>query len=187
MRYLVIEPHADDAFLSLGGHIEMWVKRGDKVTIMTVFGGTRKRAADSKAYAQAVGADYYPFHAVEDKRDKLTDCEYKDLHETIGMFADNQTLTLLPLGIKHPEHLLVSRLHTGFDTLHYLDQPYAQTQSNTAEVNDAIGGMLVRSFLQPHARKYRHIPLFKDQAKFFHFNPAEKLKGNIEMLLEVVV
>ncbi len=47
--------------------------------------------------------------------------------------------------------------------------------------------MLVRSFLQPHARKYRHIPLFKDQSKFFHFNPAEKLKGNVEMLLEVVV
>ncbi len=187
MKYLVIEPHADDAFLSLGGHIEGWKKRGDGVTILTVFGGTRKRAADAQAYAAAVDAFAFQMPFVEDKRDSLTDCENKDLHDMIDMLADKDTLTLLPLGIKHPEHLLISRLHTGFDTLHYLDQPYAQTQSNTAEVNDAIGAMLVRSFLQPHARKYRHIPLFKDQSKFFHFNPAEKLKGNVEMLLEVVV
>ena len=56
MHRVVLEPHSDDAFLSLHNTIRNWLKIGDSVTIITVLSGTRKRADDAAKYANAVGA-----------------------------------------------------------------------------------------------------------------------------------
>jgi hypothetical protein len=41
---LVIEPHADDAFISLGGHIDHWLSEGDAVFVITVFSDPKRNA-----------------------------------------------------------------------------------------------------------------------------------------------
>lgn len=181
MKY-VIEPHADDAFLSMGGHIEEWVKKGEAVTIVTVYSATPKRGAEAKAYADAVGAAWIGCGAVEaGSMDGLpATFELPSFNDAFDIFV--------PLGIRHEEHKLVRAIAEGtigsriIPTLsYYLDQPYALQPSNSAEVSKVVAGMIVGSYLKPTARKYRHIPIFKTQSKFFFYNPIDSLKHSVEM------
>lgn len=178
----IIEPHADDAFLSLGGHIEYWtMKQRRSVLIVTIFSGTRKRANDARAYANAVGAMWAGANLVEDKT-KDQSWEIKDYLRGLDLLFDIDRY-IYPLGILHPEHRIIADLCPE-SALQYMDQPYASMPKNDKEVNDALRGRRIHSFMKPNARKYRHIPLFKDQSKFFYFNPAEKLAGNIELIVQ---
>lgn len=166
--YVVVEPHADDAFLSLGAHIEHWVKAsGHFVTIVTMRGfmdnDHPKRHEDARNYAAAVGAEW-----VE-----------RGLNEKMPPGQ-----LILPLAFRHPDHETV-RLHLERkDSWYYVDQPYAIVQKNGDELNRKLEGRRIISYKKPHARKYRHIPLFKHQAKFFHYNPAEKLRETFEMIVK---
>lgn len=191
---IVIEPHADDAFLSLGGHIENWQKEGEDVTIVTVFSGTRKRGRDAEAYASAVGAAWYGLGAVEPDAGGIAGAATEALKAGLpvvlrDLYAGKRLSIMGPLGIKHPEHQevheVLSKVKLGNkgSVNYYLDQPYAATQANGPEVNRLLTGRRVLSFLRPGIRKYKHIPLFRDQQKFFHFNPADKLAPNIELIV----
>lgn len=179
----IIEPHADDAFLSLGGHIEMWQKLGDQVRIVTVYSGTRKRAADAQAYAKAVGATWLGLGASEpDPKGNSARAAMPRLR-AVNVLGD----LYVPLAFANPEH---AHVLSGLDQLgliplcfFYLDQPYASTQKHSPAVSMAMATRTVASYLRPPLRKYRHIPLFKDQAKFFYYNPAEKLQHNIELIV----
>lgn len=197
---IVIEPHADDAFLSLGGHIERWIKAGSLVRIVTVFSGTRKRGRDAEAFSTAVGASWVGLGAREpdaggapEEGKRALFGKLVELISTAKKEDPKREIILAgPLGIKHPEHREVRQVlednvvtSKGVKLWYYLDQPYAATQANGEEVNVLLGGLRVVSYLRPNARKYRHIPLFKDQAKFFYYNPAEKLVSNIELISEV--
>ncbi len=197
---VVVEPHADDAFLSLGGHIEGWRKSGVAVTIVTVFSATRKRAVDAERYAVAVGASWVGLGASEDSGpERLAEggratrnLVPRVLAEARGPLGRGGTprkgVQLVgPLGIKHPDHQMVASTlrDLGERAWAYVDQPYASTLVNAEETNALLKGTRVVSWLKPHLRKYRHAPLFKDQAKFFYFNPPTKLAGNIELIVEV--
>lgn len=193
MRYLVVEPHADDAFLSLGGHIEKWIKGGDEVTIATIYSGTRKRSRDALSYAEAVGAFWVGMEAVEGKT-KLEDpiaCSNacKALRCMLLSSTVEPDVILLPVGIAHPEHVFVRNCMEGgwFDGQfhYYFDQPYSMVSTNREELLAKVRGARIESYLKPHLRKYRHIPLFRDQAKFFHFNPAESLVKTFEMTVRM--
>lgn len=171
MNIVVVEPHSDDAFLSLGAHIERWVKRGDAVNILTVCSGTRKRAEDAQAYAKAVGASWQGLGFEDTKLD----------HPLIDMVWRKDSIIIGPLGIQNEDHLAVVK---GLPprALRYIDQPYATIQKNSEEVTRRVAGLQCVSYLKPGIRKWRHIPLFKDQAKFFHYNPPEKLREGVEMI-----
>lgn len=195
-RHIVIEPHADDAFLSLGGHIEMWTKKtpGARVTIVTVYSGTRKRERDAAAYAEAVGAAWLGLGAEEPDVDGR-----KAMRALAAWRYDpppkGDTLDVyIPLAFANPEHAHVRTAVEGRladlglpPPLYYLDQPYASVQANGDDAQGTLFDTVVVSYLRPPARKYRHIPLFKDQAKFFHFNPAGKLQHNIELIVKEVL
>ena len=172
----VVEPHADDAFLSLGQHIEDWIKGGDRVTIWTVFSGTRKRAADAQAYAKAVGAEWMGSDFVEG--------QVLDAGRILDLLPEANHI-VVPLGLTHPEHEMVrdTLTCTGLETWYYLDQPYAITQKNGPMISGKLFGHKVISYRKPGVRKYRHIPLFKDQAKFFHYNTADKLIQTCELIV----
>lgn len=181
----VIEPHADDAFLSLGGHIEQWTKESP-VTVVTVYSGTRKRARDAEAYARAVKAHWLGLECEEG-------CEPAKVRNALQgwlLSQDYYRQYILPVGVSHPEHKVVRDAAERFlpniraEVSYYLDQPYASMPKHSEAVSDAAHFMKLSSWLKPHARKYRHIPLFRDQAKFFHFNPAEKLKHNVEVIFQ---
>lgn len=172
---VVVEPHADDAFLSLGAHIQRWVREKRDVTILTVFSGTRKRGLDAQAYAKAVRVHWLGCGLVEG--------EPLPSDLVPGKYVPSHAQLILPAGITHPEHIAVRDLWAGYSDWRYLDQPYAITQSNGSEVTRLLRPSRVESYLKPGVRKFKFIPLFKDQAKFFHFNPAEKLIQGVEMIL----
>lgn len=188
---LVIEPHADDAFLSVGQIIEDRVKAGESVTIVTVYSGTRKRAQDAQAYARAIGAEWIGLGATEAGNARVNgvgriipyDPEYARL------LRSDET-TLVPLGVGgHPEHIWVRnaieamRRDRGLATWFYVDQPYACKQKNAGELSRILQSRRVEMIRKPGARKWRHIPLFKDQAKFFHFNSIETLRQTFELVV----
>lgn len=183
----IIEPHADDAFLSLGTHIEWWIKKGVEVTIWTVYSGTRKRADDARAYADAVGARWVGSGLIECVEGDSLDLHFQTLVATRQEVNSNQVI--LPIALTNAEHV---KVRSEFERLafwaepqvfYYLDQPYAITQKNGDAVTVACAGKRIISYRMPGSRKFRHIPLFKDQAKFFHYNPAEKLIRGCELVL----
>jgi len=182
-RITIIEPHADDAFLSLGGHIALWVKQKANVKIVTVYSGTRKRAADAETYAKAVGAAWEGLGYVEAGDGAGTGAGVGEFPFPLPYIVSRDEVVITPLGLQHPEHKAV-RAAMSETNLHYLDQPYAAAIKNAAEVQSRLVDTKIVSYLKPSAHKYRHIPIFKDQSKFFFYNPKEKLVGNIELIVE---
>lgn len=178
---IIVEPHADDAFLSMGGIIERETKLGTKITIVTIYSGTRKRAVDAKAYADAVGASWIGLGAVENGG---------GIDGGVGNFEPlwrNEIFEplihrrfIVPLAIEHPEHFAVrlafEELRLPMPLWYYVDQPYATKLKNQAKVSEALYGKRIVDIYRPGAMKYRHTKLFKDQSKFFHFNPPTDLE-----------
>ncbi len=173
MVYHIVEPHADDAFLSLHSHIVQWKAQGSRVRIHTIT-GPMKRLLEAAKYAEAVGAEHIGY-SVED----VLPLDWSKKLEGVGK-GDQ---VILPLSIKHPTHTAVREALETRLSWFYVDQPYAITQSSSAAATDLLRGLRVVSYIKPHARKYKHIGTFKSQAKFFHFNPVEKLKETFEMVV----
>jgi hypothetical protein len=172
---IIIEPHADDAFLSLGGHIEKWNKQ-ETTKIITVFSGTRKRAIDASLYSKEVGSLWSGL-GLDETKDSF---DLELLKKLIGEEDD----LFIPLALTHPQHTEVrDKIESVYQNVfYYLDQPYALIQKNSNLISEKIKGLYCYSFYKPNSKKYRHIPLFKDQQKFFYYNPLEKLKEITEMI-----
>lgn len=180
----VVEPHADDAFLSLGTHMEQWIKEGIEVTIWTIYSGTRKRGRDAAAYAEAIGAAW-----VGSGLSELTEepDHPRDFAWNFKRDMPNTEQIILPIAVYHTEHTSVrrhiERMPNTPEILYYLDQPYAITQKHGERVTDLLRGRRIVSYRKCGMRKFRHIPLFKDQSSFFHYNPAEKLMQTMELIV----
>ena len=170
MKILVVEPHPDDAFLSLGWHLEkVWA--GDEKTILTVYADER-RDKEAKAYADAVGAGHICLGLSESKMDSPTTSikaipELRSkLHE---LEAEGYDLILFPLGLQHPDHIRVA-VSRPPDAARYVDTPYQTKQKLADTLLSKTKGMVIESVLYPPKRKWRHGTLFKSQSLFFHYN-----------------
>ena len=157
MIITVIEPHADDAFLSAHGHIQQWLKQGHDVRIMTVERDAR-RLAEGERYAEKVGAKY------------VTD--------PVGQLV-------LPLGINHRDHVAARRQFETAESWFYLDMHYALVQRNAELVTRLMQGMEIVSFMKPHARKWTLRTIFESQSSYFSFRGrGEQLKkSSFELIM----
>lgn len=178
---IIVEPHADDAFLSMGGIIEREIRAGVVLEILTVYSGTRDRAQDAYAYAQAVGADWTGLGFEEKGNARVNgpaEC-------SLDMYPLDPLATYyLPLGFAHPEHAFVRDLFSkALNRAYYLDQPYGSKLKNQPLVLDALRGRTILDIYKPGARKWRHIPLFRDQSKFFFYNNVEALSKTFELVV----
>lgn len=184
----VVEPHADDAFLSLGFHIETWTyKLRKQVTIVTVYSGTRKRGAEAEAYARSVGARWVGLGFTEAGLGaKDINAKPRPLPTNVftraNLVQSPSDFWIGPLSIRHPEHFEVRRRMPS-DALYYLDMPYAYTPKNAPLVTKALAEHVVVSWMRPPKRKWTGVSFFKDQSKFFFFNPVTTLENTFEMLL----
>ena len=178
---VVVEPHPDDAFLSLGWHLEhVW--RNTERWIVSVYANTQ-RAAEGQAYATSVGAQYLCLGLDESRMDSAASPirPVAELEDVLSRFRG--AVWYFPLGLQHPDHLRVAASRP-VGAMRYLDTPYQCKQKLAEDLQRKVEGMGVVSLCYPGLRKWRHIPLFKSQAKFFHFNPKESLKGVPETVLE---
>ena len=156
---IILEPHADDAFLSYGSQI----KPSD--TIVTVY-ATPKRAAEAKAYADSLGCSHIWLGYTE-AGSMDAEAERIELPEYPGQ------IVLAPLGLRHKEHYEVHRAavekYVDGQLLLYVDQPYALQCGNSDELDRKLTGRIISSVKKPHGRKYAAKKFFKSQSKFFYF------------------
>lgn len=176
MRW-VIEPHADDAFLSLHQHMtKVWT---EPVCIVTVYCDNR-RAKESAKYAEAIGVEHLPLYCVEGGSMKDNAGELTPLRKAI----DNRTIDpakgtiVAPIGIQHPEHIAVARLVRQWLPIsheRYLEIPYYTKQKLSQEMQSKVEHKQVVSMVWASNRKWKYIDIFKSQSKFFYFNPPGTL------------
>jgi len=152
--------------------------------IVTVYSNTRKRALDAQNYARTVNASWFGLGFDEDHREKLNaKAFWKKMDEAKKIHKFKIRDIIFPLGLQNPDHYHVADFAAQAHS-RYLDSPYHAKQKNYEEVNEKMAGRKVVSFMKPHARKWRHIPLFKDQSKFFFYNTKEGLQQCIELILK---
>jgi hypothetical protein len=141
MNILVVEPHPDDAFLSLSRHLDQWGKDGHEITIATYYGFPGR---SSKKYADSIGARLVELNMRGEYSLGKDDGKHlkellKDGGHILGCYWENfeagelknnpvpgdYDIILLPMAIYHPEHILVTKRFQGFkNILYYMDQPY---------------------------------------------------------------
>lgn len=190
MIITVVEPHADDAYLSLHDHIRHWVKGGVEVRVITVF-ADRKRAPEGREYAALLGAAH-EWSGIEGQV-HLGETE-TNIGPLIRQVMDHvlpklrkDSPVILPLGIQHPEHLATrNALDAGARAYYYMEIPYAQKRKNQESVAALVAGLPLFSLRYPDATKAqaKFWGIFRTQAKFFHFNPMADLRRFPEIILK---
>lgn len=179
MKILVVEPHPDDAFLSLGWHLEKLWAEHERV-ILTVY-ANEKRSKEARAYAEAIGAVSVCMGYKESnmnsggaiRRDPTI------LREILAIGADR---IIAPLGLQHPDHLRVAASRPA-NCLRYLDTPYLSKQKLASILRIKTEGYTINSICFPPRSKWRRSDIYKSQSKFFYFN-LEKMYNLPEIVLE---
>jgi hypothetical protein len=172
MRIVVVEPHPDDAFLSLGWHLEtLWAN--DRRTILTVYADER-RSKEASRYAHAIGATSICLGLEESRMDSDGKIEREErLDSVISRLGFDEIV--FPIGLQHPDHLRVEA-SAEEHCWYYLDTPYQTKHKLQEDLLSAASGRKIVSICYPHSRKWRHIPIFQSQSKFFHFNRMQNLR-----------
>ncbi len=177
MRRIVVEPHADDAAISLAAHLRRWVDAGDAVTIVTVY-GAETRLSEARAYAEAIGAEAVTLGVPEagggpGEGVAALDPDY--LADALAIVGAG--VTYWPLGVGHPEHAALAALAPA-GAPRYVDKPYWYKASLADAFADALAGTTVVSADYAVRRLYRPaVAAYKTQARFFYFNPPSALAG----------
>lgn len=177
--FWIVEPHADDAYLSLGDFIQ---RHASSVTILTVFSGTRRRAQDARRYAEAVGAGWEGLGYTESDIGLTTNVTL-DPPLSRSQLPSAGTV-ILPLGVLHPEHRALASLRRAGD-LSYLETPYQLRRKNQPEIYRLLFGRRLLYWNKPDwRRKFKHHDLFRDQSLFMHRNPPKDLGNAAEVIVE---
>jgi len=172
----VIEPHSDDAFLSLGWSMRTWVRQGRRVEILTVHSVEEDRRTEAKAFADAIGAGWrgldVPCATVADitagkPLDPLPDPLLPD------DALDPAACRIWPLGLLHVEHQAVAA-RAGSD-LRYVDIPYMLDVDHQDEVASRLTGRTIAWWLRPPPEKWDDSALFPSQALLFKYYPIPGL------------
>jgi hypothetical protein len=174
---IVVEPHADDAYLSLHDHLVRWKKRGFTITILTVQSAVKNRAAEARTYADTLGVKWlglgFDYGELPEKIDfSLVPGDYSETRRIIS-----------PLGLQHPDHIHIRRILRP--DLVYFDIPYAFKQKNQDTLNAALTNRLFDSFYVPHhsKREKKYWGVFKSQSGFFFYNDPVTLSKMPEITL----
>jgi hypothetical protein len=173
---VVVETHADDAYLSLGSFLRDWAGEGP-LMLVTVCSGTRDRAKDAARFADEIGADWFGLGLVDQVNNGDGVAEFPPgVAEDLAKLAGSGVTMLGPLGLGHPEHrATAAALPPG--SLRYLDQPVAGKRKSRREVEDALRGRTVEALRIAGVRDFACHDLFRDQARFMFYNPPKALAG----------
>ena len=163
----VIEPHCDDAFLSLHEYIKTF-----KPSIVSVF-GDKKRYKESEKYSAVMGVPHY---IVRDE---------EGLKKFLKKLDPDLDVVLVPVAIEHKEHQLVRRIveknFCGY-MYYYVDQPYGMKVKNSKTLWRMLIMKKLEWFSRPNARKWQYSKIYKSQAKLFYYNET-LLKNSFEMVV----
>lgn len=176
----VIEPHADDAFLSLHDHMVSWL-RHTKLTIVTIY-STDRRDKEGEAYANQIGAEYQSL-TIKDQSHLSSPPKPIPPFKYWGIDVKKEDQLVFPIGLQHPDHVQV-RKQAQPGSWFYLDTPYQAKLKLADDLRKLVMNRLIVSIRYPKSTKWRYIDLFKSQSKFFHWNPVESLRKIPEIIVQ---
>lgn len=189
--WVVVEPHADDAYLSLGATLTRRAEAGHSDVVVTIFGGTpapkgTTRGDESAAWCRTIGVDHVSLGLVESGSGVAGDSSIEILSpdlivDSVAAAADRDVEVVLPLGLQHPEHLAVAMLPIPCD-LRYLDAPYGNKLKLATEIELLLVGREIVSWVRPRSSDYRHSRLFASQSTFFLYNKPDALMRTVEVV-----
>jgi hypothetical protein len=183
----VVEPHSDDAFLSVGWSVKRWIRDGSEVVIVTVYSADPHRAEEAQRWADHVGARWVGLgHHESGVVDLERGVTGKAPPLPAPLLPDEvmapSASRIWPLGLSHPEHLAVAAAAPAGD-LRYIDTPYQLDLYEQAKIRSALIGRTIAWWLRPPKKKWDAAPIFASQAVLFdHFPPAK-----LEWVPEIVV
>jgi len=171
--YWLIEPHADDVFLSLHQHIvDLW--KDVSKTIVTVF-ATQQRVKEAREYALAVKCRHFCL-GLEEGGGLSQKAGFVPPFDEWKLPRKRGDVLIFPIGIQHPDHLAVAkRVPTIGVVWRYLDTPYYTKQKVAQELIEKTRGRCIRSIRYATRHKWKHVEKFKSQGKFFFYNPPNTL------------
>ncbi|MGH9025103.1 MAG: hypothetical protein ACRDWD_03150 [Acidimicrobiia bacterium] len=186
----VIEPHCDDAFLSLGWSIGAWAREGRRVEVVTVYSDDDVRARESARWATSVGATWRGLgHRASDAialvgvtitaAEPVPALPNRLLPEVM---TEPSACRIWPLGLEHPEHVAVAAV-TPVGDLRYIDTPYQLSLYHQTEVRRALDGRTFEWWLRPPRRKWDAAKLFASQARLFEHHTPDKLEAAAEIVV----
>ena len=179
---VVVEPHADDAWLSLGAHIEAWSADGEHVVIATVY-GDRRRSAEARSYAEAVGASHVALGLPESGQGLSGEWTTELPPDAIPVeLLDRADRLIGPLGIQHPEHRAVRAALAARHPERYLELPYYRKAKNSEELARLVWRRQIVSMMPRPSRANRWSSIFASQATFWHYN-RESMVGAVEIIV----
>jgi len=154
MKILIVEPHPDDAILSVFGATKKWIAEGNEVSIVTC---SNKPKISSQSYCDLIGAKFVasdtfsdldfkthrlPFNVIKEQgsqsylyqRDHYIN-SFKQSYDAISAWAmglvDQYDMAVYPVGLLHPFHVAVGTAFEAAVITHnvsalcYADMPYA--------------------------------------------------------------
>ena len=183
---VVVEPHADDAFLSLGWSIRSWVGEGRRVHIVTVYSDDPIRHAEAEGWARQVGASWQglAMEATPPVGFRLPE-QVPSLPSPLlpPEWTADGVCRIWPLGLSHPEHVEVSRAARPGD-LHYVDTPYQLEVDAQDQVRARLGGRRIAWWCRPDPAKWLDVGCFTSQALLFELYPTTLLEGTPEIVVD---
>lgn len=168
----LIEPHADDVFLSMHQHIvSEAIEPGG--TIITVYGDLR-RQREGAEYAHAVGMHHLTLGLKD--AGGLGGVSEPIPAELLAAIEPGHVV-FLPIGLQHPDHRTVAALkfRSGVVIMRYLDAPYFAKQKLAAELDELVFYKHVYRMRATGKKKWIHTKHFKSQSMFFYYNTPETL------------
>lgn len=158
--YWIVEPHADDAFMALHGHIVGPWKDFPK-TIITVC-SDELREVEAYSYAKSVFCHHISL-GLEDGFWTKPETNRIPLVENWCLpSVDSSDQWIFPLGLRHPDHIQVSE-RAPVGAWFYLDPYYVQGETNE-ELNTKLLGLLTVSALWSPESKRHYLSRFPSQA-----------------------
>jgi LmbE family N-acetylglucosaminyl deacetylase len=182
----VIEPHADDAFLSLGWSIRKWAKEGKQVEVVTVYSADPGRAREAKRWATWAGAAWRGLGFEGCPADGLALAVEAVPPLPTPLLPDDLMTPawcrIWPLGLPHLEHEAVAAAAPDRD-LHYVDTPYQLDLFGQRAVRRALIGRTIAWWQQPPRKKWDGRRFFRSQAVLFEHFPPEVLESVPEIVV----
>lgn len=118
---LVVSVHADDGLYSCGEFVANQVAHGEEVKVLSICSATLSQLPQAdhdwqmrlneehKAACRSLGAQASFFEAVDGKWLPMERQAATVIHSLMGAFQHHQpSAALIPLGIRHPDHLAVA-------------------------------------------------------------------------------
>ena len=180
----VIEPHADDAFLSLGWSIRAWVKQGRPVEIVTVYSADERRAAEAEAYAGSVGASWSGLGHAGFSGEWRPDYPAGPLPERLlpDRLLDPSITRIWPLGLQNSEHAAVAGAAAPGEP-RYVDTPYQLDPYYQQQLRGVVVGKTIVWWHRAPLKKWEASAIFESQAMLFERYTPEILQGVPEIVV----